>query len=92
MFHRLKQLITPHPTSLNTIEISQQAILDNVSLLQSLKPDDAIFPVLKSNAYGHGLQHICQIIDKTSVPLVCVDSYPEYQFVRKRTSKRALIL
>lgn len=92
MLERLRQLFAPKLSSLNTIYISQKRILANVAYLQSLKPDHQIFPVLKSNAYGHGLRHMCEILEKSDVPFLCVDSYPEYQFVKKWTTKKALIL
>ena len=92
MFDRLKQFFSPPLTSLNTIYISQERILANVHYLQWLKPDHQVFPVLKSNAYGHGLKQMCQILEKTDVPFLCVDSYPEWQFVQKYTTKKALIL
>jgi alanine racemase len=39
--------------TLNHIYISKQAILANFDLIASLNPGKAVFPVLKSNAYGH---------------------------------------
>ncbi len=42
-----------------------------------------IFPVIKSNAYGHGLREMCEILNESSVKTVCIDSTYEYQVVKK---------
>lgn len=79
--------------SLNWITISSQAIKDNFRLFQIHKPNYTIIPVLKSNAYGHGIRQIAQIIN--TIPecnLIAVDSYPEYQIVYKYTNKQILIM
>ncbi|PID34825.1 MAG: hypothetical protein CR971_01260, partial [candidate division SR1 bacterium] len=65
MFKRLKNLFTNNPTPMNTITINKNAILNNYKTFQAYKPDHAIFPVVKSNAYGHGLEQICKILEKT---------------------------
>ena len=81
--------------SLNIINIYAQNILHNLQFLQSLKTGNTIIPVLKSNAYGHWLKHMCQILSTTSTtqcPIIAVDSYPEYQIVRDYTDKQILIL
>ena len=67
-------------------------LLQNLSYLQSLQPQSAIFPVLKSNAYGHGLKQITKMLSKTDVPYIAVDSYPEYVIVKKHSSLPILIL
>lgn len=48
---------------------------------------------MKSNAYGHGLTEICEILnDAHHISMVAVDSFPEYRVVKKRTKKKILIL
>jgi alanine racemase len=62
-------------------------------MFQAHKPHYTIIPVLKSNAYGHGLKQIAQIIN--SIPeckIIAVDSYPEYQIIHKYTHKDILIM
>lgn len=78
--------------SLNKIQIDSQAIHANFSLLQSLQPKKSLFPVLKSNAYGHGTQQIATILKSCDTRLICVDSYPEAQVVRKFSQKEVLIM
>ncbi len=81
--------------SLNTISISTSRISQNLSLLQSLQPDQTLIPVVKSNAYGHGLKQMCKILNTIkdiNIPLIAIDSYPEYQIVANETDKDILVL
>ena len=81
--------------SLNTISISSSRIHNNLKILQALQPNHILIPVVKSNAYGHGIKQICQIlntINDINLPLIAVDSYPEYQIVADNTNKNILVL
>lgn len=92
MINRIKQLIKPKYQTLNKIEIKRQAILDNYQILLKSQPEAAIFPVLKSNAYGHGLKELCQILNDSPAPFVIVDSFPEAQIVYHYFKRQVLIL
>lgn len=89
---KIKQLLKPKYDSLNKIEISEEAILENYQLLKKEQPGAAIFPVLKSNAYGHGLKELCLILNKSEAPLVIVDSFPEAQIAYRYFKRKILIL
>jgi len=88
----LRNLVKPKYKPLNHIEIQKGCLLDNLSYLQSLQPHADLFPVLKSNAYGHGLKQVCFILEKSPVPMVVVDSFPEAQVVYEYSTKRVLLL
>ncbi len=92
MLRLLKKRVQPQLSTLNTIEIDKHAILQNLAFLQSLKINKTIFPVLKSNAYGHGLKEMSIILKGTNVPYICVDSFPEYQIVKDYAKKKVLIM
>lgn len=92
MINKLKQLFKPKYRTLNILEIKKQSILDNYKLLQDNQPQAAIFPVLKSNAYGHGLKEICTILNGSAAPFVVVDSFPEAQIAHRYFKKKILIL
>jgi alanine racemase len=68
------------------ITISKERLLHNFSAFQKLTPDWQIAPVLKSNAYGHGLTQIASILDKhrkqLRLPFLIVDSYYEAIILR----------
>lgn len=68
--------------TLNRIEISSDSILHNYQLLKKISGGKTIIPVLKANAYGHGIKQICEILKGSDVEIVAVDSFPEYQMVR----------
>jgi len=81
--------------SLNTIRISTSRISQNLQLLQHLQPQHTLIPIVKSNAYGHGLKQVCQILNTLhtiNIPLIAVDSYPEYQIIADNTDKNILVL
>ena len=85
-------MLKPKYDTLNEIEINEAKIIANFNYLKSLQPEAEIFPVLKSNAYGHGLKEICQILNKTSASMIIVDSYPEAQITYRYFRGRVLIL
>lgn len=80
--------------TLNLIEISQQALKDNFSFYQQKNPQAKICPVLKSNAYGHGLKLIGKLVDRKIKPeFVCVDSlYEAYELRKARVMSPILIM
>ncbi len=91
MLERLTSFFRPNLQSLNTIYIHWDILRRNLSFLQWCKPDDAIFPVLKSNAYGHGLEQVAKALATSDVPYICVDSVPEY-FLAKKYAKKPVLL
>ena len=88
----LRSLFNLRVKPMNIIWIRRKVLLENLEYLQSIQAQASIFPVLKSNAYGHGLKHITKILSKTNVPYLAVDSYPEYVIVKKYSSLSILIL
>ena len=63
MFAFLKRIFKPKYNTLNEIEINRIKIISNFNYLKRLQPNAEIFPVLKSNAYGHGLREMCHILN-----------------------------
>ncbi len=92
MMDFLRRLIKPKYDTLNLMEIDAPKLLANFSLLKNIHPEAEIFPVLKSNAYGHGLKEVCQILNSSAALMVAVDSYPEAQVVYQYFHGRVLIL
>lgn len=75
-----------------TVEISQTAILNNLKAIQSLAPQWQVAPVLKSNAYGHDLVLIAEVLKDENVPFFCVDSYPEAEQIRRAGIKKPILI
>lgn len=92
MFRLLKRIFRPNIQPMNIITINAKNILHNLHYLQSLNKEVEVFPVLKSNAYGHGLEQITKILNKTDVPYLAVDSFPEYSLINKISKKNILLL
>lgn len=77
---------------LNIIEISEDRLIDNYKHLSSLNPKIKIAPVLKSNAYGHGILEVGSILDKLNPVFFCVDSiYEAYQLFDAKIKTPILI-
>lgn len=92
MIDFFRRLIRPRYDTLNLIEINSAKLLANFAYLKSRQPQAEIFPVLKSNAYGHGLKEVCQILNSSDAVMVAVDSYPEAQIVYRHFRGQVLIL
>ncbi len=92
MWNWIKSIFRPRVEPMNKIFIHSKNILHNYNYLWSLQPWSAIFPVLKSNAYGHWLELVTKILNKTDAPYLIVDSFPEYQIVKKYSNKNILLL
>lgn len=89
----IKSLFRKDIRSVNRISIDKECIINNFNLFKALHPSKTIIPVLKSNAYGHGIKQICSILDKIpNCHMVAVDSYPEYQIVVDNFDGEVLIL
>lgn len=66
------------------IEISRAALMSNLYALQSLTPTWQVAPVLKSNAYGHGLVLIAELLSQQkNLPFYCIDSCFEAEVLRQ---------
>jgi alanine racemase len=64
-----------------TVSLSQDALIHNFHEFKKLSPDVA--PVLKSNAYGHGLIDIAKLLSKEKIPFLIVDSHEEATMIRE---------
>ncbi len=92
MLNLIRNFLKPKYQSLNYIEIDKKNILYNLSFLQKQQQKAEIFPVIKSNAYWHGIKEMCFILNKTDIKTIVVDSFPEYQIVHKHSNKNILVL
>lgn len=88
----LRQLIKPKYDTLNRVEVQAVYILDNLAFLQKQQEQAEMIPVLKANAYGHGLKEICLILNKSGAKMVAVDSFPEAQIVYRYFKGKVLLI
>lgn len=80
---------------LNKIEISKNRLVQNYKYLSSKKIK--IAPVVKSNAYGHGLVLVAKLLEEgcgdCHVPFFCVDSiYEAYELLKTKIKTPILIM
>lgn len=89
----LSLIMTEYQT-LNEITIDSSALINNYYYFQKINPHSQICPVLKSNAYGHGLLQVAQIIDKhfENTPYIMVDSLYEAYELYKQDIKTPIMI
>lgn len=75
----------------NLIKVSQKAILHNFDTYAK-ETGKIIIPVLKSNAYGHGLELVATALQQRSMPYIAVDSYYEALRIRNVSKQPVLIM
>ncbi|NCD01253.1 alanine racemase [bacterium] len=92
MIDYIRNCLKPKYNTLNTIYIHKANLLANLELLENELKGKELIPVLKANAYGHGLVEVCKILNKTDIKMIAVDSFPEAQIARKYFSKKILLL
>ena len=67
------------------VKISKDNLLHNLHQYQSSSLGLKFIPVLKSNAYGHGLVEVAGILDHEACDFLAVDSF--YEALKLRQSK-----
>lgn len=85
-----------------TVKLKKQALFHNLDEFGKLAPNNNIAPVLKSNAYGHGLFEIADMVEqyrnstktgsKANVPFIVVDSYFEAVALRSHGIKSPILI
>ncbi len=79
-------------TTYNNIYISRSAVLHNFDIFTELSPGGHVIPVLKANAYGHGLEQIASILQERTMPYLAVDGYFEAQRIREISKQPILVM
>ncbi|MCL5411238.1 MAG: alanine racemase [Patescibacteria group bacterium] len=93
MLERILQSLHPTYQPLNKIELSSENLLYNYHYLSSLVKELKTAPVLKSNAYGHGIVPVAKILDSLGTPFFCVDSlYEAYQLFNEGIKTPILVM
>lgn len=93
MLNSIKKLFGKTYFPLNKIEINKDNLYFNYQYLSQMNPSLRIAPVLKSNAYGHGLVQIAKLLDNIDAPFLCVDSiYEAYELLKKGLKTKILVM
>ncbi|HSX17548.1 MAG TPA: alanine racemase [Patescibacteria group bacterium] len=90
--HAIKKLRPKKYKPLNRIELDAAQMVGNVAFVQKQHPESRIMPVLKANAYGHGLLEVAQILNAADIDMLAVDGYFEADRIRHITKHRILVM
>ncbi|MBI2415176.1 MAG: alanine racemase [Candidatus Kerfeldbacteria bacterium] len=74
------------------VQLRRTALYHNVRLVQQTLAPVQVAPVLKSNAYGHGLIPIAQLLDNQKLPFLVIDSYYEALILRNEGIRTPLLI
>ena len=74
------------------ILISKTSLLHNLNEYKRQYPNLLFAPVLKSNAYGHGLIEVARVLDKEKKAFFVVDSLYEVMVLRNKGIKSPLLI
>ena len=78
---------------LNTLTIFPERLAHNLAILLKLHAGTQPVPVLKSNAYGHGIRIVALLVQQYDIPFVCVDSlYEAYELEKYGYNRDILIM
>lgn len=90
-FARQRQKLQRTFTPYNRIEVSRAALLHNLQLFGRLSGLQ-VMPVLKSNAYGHGIEQVAEALRGQNVPYIAVDDYLEALRIRAVSRQPVLVM
>ena len=74
------------------VRIYRQQFLKNFQIFSERFPNHFLAPVLKSNAYGHGLVQVAHVLNDSSVAFFCVDSFFEALVLRNEGITKPILI
>ena len=92
MIEKIKGAFGKTYKPLNLITLSKTNLTKNYSYLSKISSSIKVAPVLKSNAYGHGIAKVAKILDKNNLPMFCVDSLYEAYELQKANIKTPILI
>lgn len=87
----LRKRFSPYEPLVN-VRLSKKNLLHNLHTYQTAYPALRIAPVLKSNAYGHGLAEIASLLDTEHVAFFVLDSLHEALQLQKIGIRSPLLI
>lgn len=93
MFSIVQSLFGRSYQNLIKVEVSTNKLLKNYQYLSALNKNIDVAPVLKSNAYGHGINLVAEALDQCNAPFFCVDSlYEAYELLKVGIKTKILVM
>lgn len=86
-----KKTLSPYRPSIEVL-ISRQSLLYNLNEFKRQYPSLKFAPVLKSNAYGHGLVEVAKILAKEEIAFLVLDSMYEAIVLRNEGLKSGILV
>ncbi len=74
------------------IQLSRNAFEHNLSFFKGIIPSALLSPVVKANAYGHGMAEIASLAKEFKVPMLMVNYAHEAMFLRKTGYKGRVVI
>ena len=74
------------------VRISKSALLHNLNEFRAHYPDMQFAPVIKSNAYGHGMVAVAKLLDDEPKAFFMVDSFYEALVLRRAGIKSKILM
>ena len=78
--------------NLNKVYINKDNLCNNLLYFNSLYKGISVAPVIKSNAYSHGIDKIAEILDPLSCPFLVVDSLYEAYTLKNLGIKTPILI
>lgn len=75
-----------------SVLISRERLLHNLNAFQQACPEHRIAPVLKSNAYGHGLVEVARVLDSEEIAFFALDSLHEAVTLRQSGVRSPILI
>lgn len=91
LLRKVKNSFTRYEPSVKVL-ISKEKLLENLHEYQKNYPNFLFAPTLKSNAYGHGLVPVAEILDTEQVAFLVLDSLYEAMILRSNGIKSELLI
>lgn len=91
VLRKIKKSLSSYRPSVEIL-IYKENLLYNLNEYKQKYPKLAFAPVLKSNAYGHGLTQIAQVLDKEKIVFLVVDSLFEAMTLRSEGVKSQILV
>ena len=74
------------------LEIGRSAAENNLSVIRRFAGGAPVYAVVKSNAYGHGLELFAGVMDSAGADGFCVDTCPEGMALRESGIKKPILV
>ena len=89
---KIKYLFKKTSPPLVKVLVFKSRLLENLSVFQKQFSKVSFAPVLKSNAYGHGLFEVAKILQNSNVPFFVVDSLYEAHLLKNKGIKKSILI